>query len=942
MRQEWDARINHDYRFWMGDGASDDATMWAVGQRDFNILFAGEEPSKLQTLTALELGCGVGRLMRPAAQVFKRVIGVDVSQAALTQATKLLSDLQNKELILGNGIDLSAISDASIDYAYSFASLGNMPLRVIATYLRELARVVKLGGKIRLQLYLGREQGVAEEDTIAIRSLDEKRFASSLEKLGLRETRREELKLPFEVSDYENGAIAYIVELTKASEVSYGAIDVLSTLAGTSEIVFGEKWEGSQTEYLMAVSRAQEHLEAGKAALAREALEFAVKNFQSAEPEVKEILAKLQARESQRNAGIEARFAALSASQASSQSSDQDATLSGDWFTANVGVIERRFPALAQKLKALSVSPTITFQMSSEGQSVLLVGGTPLDNLQKPRRAADAWVERAFVDGRHRNAERFVVFGFAGGFHLEALMQVGKRSLYVIEPSLEILRGALSARDLRPVLQQLEGIFTSCEEFRAQFESLSKNTKCELLIHPQSQTHSRAALDEVKGTFWSERGLRELRPSFAVVGPIYGGTLPILGYTCRALSSMNQRVQSYDLSCFAESYHSYKKFLRTQGRVDVLQGYQVETLSQLVLEGVNERPVDIVICMAQAPLSPRVLNELRSRGIITVLWFVEDGKRFTGWKLLAPYFDYIFVIQRDGFPAHVEAAGAGRSLYLPVGCDPAVHAPMMLSHDDKKRWGSDCSFVGAGYHNRQQMFAALAGRDFKIWGTEWPSCEPFKTLVQEEGRRLTPAEYVKIFNATKVNINLHSSTERDGVDPNGDFINPRTFELAAAGAFQLVDERSLLAENFDIGSEVVTFGDRKELLDKLDYYVANPDERQKISAAARARALKEHTYEQRLRQMLGYIYADRYEQLRSRISASPWAQTLESAKPYEELRSKLEVVYERGEEPTLEGLINDIENKKGKLTPTEMKLLFLHHVRSQISVIETKRNGTKS
>lgn len=31
--------------------------------------------------------------------------------------------------------------------------------------------------------------------------------------------------------------------------------------------------------------------------------------------------------------------------------------------------------------------------------------------------------------------------------------------------------------------------------------------------------------------------------------------------------------------------------------------------------------------------------------------------------------------------------------------------------------------------------------------------------------------------------------ERDGVEPYGDFVNPRTFESAACGAFQLVDSR---------------------------------------------------------------------------------------------------------------------------------------------------------
>lgn len=183
--------------------------------------------------------------------------------------------------------------------------------------------------------------------------------------------------------------------------------------------------------------------------------------------------------------------------------------------------------------------------------------------------------------------------------------------------------------------------------------------------------------------------------------------------------------------------------MKDEKRVDVLHSHFVEMLSQIVLEGITERPVDIVICLAQAPLSPRVLTELRARGIITAMWSTEDGKRFQTWQNTARYFDYFFVIQEDGFPALVEQAGAGRAIYLPMACDPAVHRPVALTDEERLQWGSQLSFVGAGYHNRQQMFASLANRDFKIWGTEWPAAHPFDKLVQQGGRRITPKNTIR-------------------------------------------------------------------------------------------------------------------------------------------------------------------------------------------------------
>jgi spore maturation protein CgeB len=368
----------------------------------------------------------------------------------------------------------------------------------------------------------------------------------------------------------------------------------------------------------------------------------------------------------------------------------------------------------------------------------------------------------------------------------------------------------------------------------------------------------------------------------------------------------------------------------------------MEMLSVTLLEAFSEKPIDILICMAQAPISPRILTELRKRGVITVLWFVEDYLRFTYWQQMAPFYDFIFTIQKGECIEKIRAAGAGEVHYLPTACDPHFHTPLKLSADERAKWGSPISFVGAGYHNRQQMFASLAYEPFKIWGSEWPLCKPFDRLVQEQSRRIAPEEYIKIFNSTDVNLNLHSSTERDGVDPFGDFLNPRTFELAACSAFQLVDERSLLSEAFDIGKEMITFRNAADLKEKIHYYLKHPEERAAIAEKARARVLKDHTYDQRLEQMLSIIYASKYEQLRAKEDSSPWSTMIARAAPYQELHERCQRAFDRGEEPILDALISDIVTGNGKLTETEQKLLFMFHVRKQIIRMTREESGEKS
>ncbi|MER3424859.1 MAG: hypothetical protein C4293_18200, partial [Nitrospiraceae bacterium] len=110
---------------------------------------------------------------------------------------------------------------------------------------------------------------------------------------------------------------------------------------------------------------------------------------------------------------------------------------------------------------------------------------------------------------------------------------------------------------------------------------------------------------------------------------------------------------------------------------------------------------------------------------------------------------------------------------------------------------------------------------------------------------------VKVFNATRINLNLHSFTG-DGLDPQGDFVNPRTFELAACAAFQFVDQRSLLPEVF-ASEEIAAFRHQDDLPAHIRAWLHEPEARTAMAQAARRRALNEHTYVHRMRSLLAGI-----------------------------------------------------------------------------------------
>jgi spore maturation protein CgeB len=124
-------------------------------------------------------------------------------------------------------------------------------------------------------------------------------------------------------------------------------------------------------------------------------------------------------------------------------------------------------------------------------------------------------------------------------------------------------------------------------------------------------------------------------------------------------------------------------------------------------------------------------------------------------------------------------------------------------------------------------------------------------LVQRKGERISPEDAVRIFNAAVINLNLHSSVRSRELVSHGDFVNPRTFEIASCGSFQLVDNRKLLPELF-ASDELAVFDSMDELKDKIIYYKTRPEERKCFAERGRKRVLLEHTYAGRMRTLLDF------------------------------------------------------------------------------------------
>jgi spore maturation protein CgeB len=320
----------------------------------------------------------------------------------------------------------------------------------------------------------------------------------------------------------------------------------------------------------------------------------------------------------------------------------------------------------------------------------------------------------------------------------------------------------------------------------------------------------------------------------------------------RALEGLGHKVRWIDHSVHARSYERFGNLADRRNR-QVIQSRFAEVLSQATLAELAEDPPDLVFALAQAPLTSAVLDHLRRKHFLSAIWFVENYRHLTYWQQLAPSYDHWFVIQQGACREALTQAGARDVVYLPMAADPLIHRPIELSDQERDEFGSDVSFVGAGYANRRALLPRLMSPNwtFKLWGNEWEGADALQSVLQRAGARIDTETCMKVFNASRVNLNLHSWSG-SSLDPDGDFVNPRTFELAACGAFQIVDHRTLLPELFT-NDEIVAFRTIDDLPRLISRWLRDADARAAAALAARRRVSAAHTYVHRMREMLAHL-----------------------------------------------------------------------------------------
>jgi spore maturation protein CgeB len=261
-------------------------------------------------------------------------------------------------------------------------------------------------------------------------------------------------------------------------------------------------------------------------------------------------------------------------------------------------------------------------------------------------------------------------------------------------------------------------------------------------------------------------------------------------------------------------------------------------LNRALLRCVERENPDVMLTVqTQYELWRETLLAIKRRGsLAAITWMTDDSWKYDqvsrhiadAYHAVATTYDWVVPrYHRDGV-RHVLATQWAASAATLQPPRPAGECQY------------EVTFVGANHGTRARLVDALRKRrvEVRCFGHGWPGGS-------------IPAERIpQIFNDSVISLNFANSRGENQ-------IKARTFEVPGAGGFLLTEDACGIEKYYSTDREIVLFRNVDEAVQKIRYYLAHHDERDRIANAGFERTAREHTYDKRMEELLAFAVAAR-------------------------------------------------------------------------------------
>lgn len=317
----------------------------------------------------------------------------------------------------------------------------------------------------------------------------------------------------------------------------------------------------------------------------------------------------------------------------------------------------------------------------------------------------------------------------------------------------------------------------------------------------------------------------------------------ITEYCEKGLSSL-----SYDLYKFDD-----RKFLfpgRLRDKFKLIAQWDLKRLNKRLMKLIEKSRPDLLVVTGGHRIFPETIEFAKKRNIKTVLWTIDPPIYFEVLKDYAKYYDKVFC---GGSEAQILLQGIrDDAMFLPFGFDSFTHQQQNLRKDETQ-YVSDIVFIGSHYKNRETLFESIADLNFSIWGPGWSKLDDDSRLRKcvKSYIGVPPKVWLKALSGAKMTVVAHYDDGKILCNQ----VSPKVYEAMACKVLVFCDKQKDAQELFADKENIVFYETQEELREKVGYYLANENARNKIVDNAYELVQKKHSYKERMRKLVEECFA---------------------------------------------------------------------------------------
>jgi spore maturation protein CgeB len=303
----------------------------------------------------------------------------------------------------------------------------------------------------------------------------------------------------------------------------------------------------------------------------------------------------------------------------------------------------------------------------------------------------------------------------------------------------------------------------------------------------------------------------------------------------------------------------------------------------------NRKPFDLFFSyLMDGMIDPNAIDEIKRTGVPTCNFSCNNAHQFNLVDELSPHFDISLHSEKNTREKFL-AIGAN-PIWWPMASNPQYFKPLNIPRT------IGVSFVGMNYALRSRYIKHLLinGIGVHAYGPGWVGGGgSWRSMLKRHWLLLQAAVTVsaqacchksgilsdhdhKVYLRKLFPDNLHAPLSEDELiavyskshislgflevyDSHDQSLSVvqhlhlRDFEAPMCGALYCTGYTEELAEMFEPDEEVLVYRSQHELLDKVRYYLLHPESCDKVRHAGRARALRDHTYQMRFKQLFNLM-----------------------------------------------------------------------------------------